>query len=134
MLSSCFQHHHFLLPTVHIYATPPLHETCFHVAVTRTLPLHGEIPGADILGKLKLDALTAKLLHLPICSGDDLRVGVAGGHTLWVNKQCNGLSWSMASEHFEDDFLVMDLGTFDVILGAQWLAQLGRIILDMDQK
>ena len=64
----------------------------------------------------------------------DISVGVAGGSTVKVDKICKALEWSMSGHKIVDDFLIMDIGPmFDVILGAQWLWKLGRLILDMEE-
>lgn len=76
----------------------------------------------------------AKRLCLPSHSDQIFRVGVAGGRTIKVDRTCRALRWSMAGSTFQDDFIVLDVGRFDLILGAQWLRRLGRIILDMDKQ
>lgn len=61
----------------------------------------------------------------------EICVGVAGGSIVKVDRVCKALEWSMSGHKFIHDFLIMDIGVFDVILGAQWLRKLGRLILDM---
>lgn len=39
----------------------------------------------------------------------------------------------MAGPTFQDDFIILDMGRFDLTLGTQWLQRLGRFILDMDE-
>lgn len=74
-----------------------------------------------------------KRLCLPVHSNQIFQVGVARGCTLRVDNFYKKLQWSMANSTFLEDFLVLDVGRFDIILGAQWLWKLGQIILDMDQ-
>lgn len=77
--------------------------------------------------------MIVKSLHLPVHSDQSFRVGVAGGRTLKVDRTCRNLQWSMMRTTFEDDFILLDVGQFDMIMGAQWLRRLGKILLDMDQ-
>lgn len=80
-----------------------------------------------------VNTLIARKLRLPLRSDQMLRVSVAGGRTINMDKWCKGLQWSMVGTTFGADFIVLDIGRFDMILGAQWLRQLGKIVLDMDQ-
>ena len=59
-------------------------------------------------------------------------MGVAGVGVVKADKFCNQLEWVMSGNQFRDDFMVMNVGFFDLILGAQWLAKLGRFLLDME--
>lgn len=81
-----------------------------------------------------LHVQVAKRLHLKPHSDSILNVGVAGGRTVCVDQVCRDVFWTMNGHSFKSDFLVMDVGRFDVILGAQWLRQLGSILLNMDQQ
>lgn len=79
-----------------------------------------------------LHSSLVKRLHLPVRTSQVYRVGVAGGRTLKVSKTYANLQWFMAGSTFADDFMVLDIGHFDAILGVQWLRHLGRIIMDLE--
>lgn len=55
-------------------------------------------------------------------------VKVANSKGLQCDVVCKELKWKMNGEAFNADMMVLDLGTYDVVLGVQWLATLGDIL------
>lgn len=62
-----------------------------------------------------------------------VRVKVAGGAILHSNFQFAQLGWSAAGAQFKDDFKVLDLGSYDGIIGLDWLAKYSPMITHWEQ-
>ncbi|KAH0669425.1 hypothetical protein KY285_023588 [Solanum tuberosum] len=43
---------------------------------------------------------------------------------------CKGFNWLMGGASFEDNFLLIPLGSCDIILGVQWLKPLGDLFMN----
>lgn len=55
-----------------------------------------------------------------------LSVKVADGNDMQVYQYCKELEWLLQGTVFKADFLLLPLGTSDMVLGVQWLCTLGR--------
>ncbi|KAK1610510.1 hypothetical protein QYE76_034183 [Lolium multiflorum] len=62
-----------------------------------------------------------------------IKVKVAGGAILHSNFQFAQLGWSAAGAEFKDDFKVLDLGSYDGIIGLDWLAKYSPMITHWEQ-
>ncbi|KAK1617590.1 hypothetical protein QYE76_023107 [Lolium multiflorum] len=62
-----------------------------------------------------------------------IKVKVAGGAILHSNFQFAQLGWSAAGAEFKDDFKVLDLGSYDGIIGLDWLAKYIPMITHWEQ-
>ncbi|KAL4285207.1 hypothetical protein GQ457_16G013510 [Hibiscus cannabinus] len=56
-----------------------------------------------------------------------LKVSVADGNVMGTLGECPGVTWEVQNQRFKTDFLVLPLKNCDVVLGIQWLSQLGSI-------
>jgi len=54
-------------------------------------------------------------------------VTVADGNKLQCLHVCKGFRWKLHNADFESDMLLIPLGSYDVVLGVQWLSQLGTV-------
>lgn len=54
-------------------------------------------------------------------------VSVADGRVIQIVKGSKGFTWLMQGVVFKEDFLVLPIGSCDVVLGIQWLCKLGDI-------
>lgn len=54
-------------------------------------------------------------------------VSEADGRVIKSVKRSKGFTWLMQGVMFTDDFLVLPIGSYDVVLGIQWLCKLGDI-------
>ncbi|PKA49412.1 hypothetical protein AXF42_Ash016601 [Apostasia shenzhenica] len=53
--------------------------------------------------------------------------------TLRTQHMVRGLKWKMCGIEFSADVMIITLGSYDIILGAQWLTTLGPILWDFQQ-
>ena len=58
------------------------------------------------------------VVSVPVCSS----VLVAGGTRLTTSALLLQVPWSVGACSFQSDFRVLPLGTFDVVIGMDWLA------------
>ena len=75
-----------------------------------------------------MDANTAKRLRCESWKVPPLVVAVADGAKLPCQLICRGLQLKLGGLVHEVDAYVIPLGSWDMILGVQWLATLGSII------
>ena len=59
-----------------------------------------------------------------------LMVAVANGSKITSAATCKQLVWSMQGREFRADMRLILLGGYDMVLGIQWLSQLGSILCD----
>ncbi|KAK1679066.1 hypothetical protein QYE76_039914 [Lolium multiflorum] len=64
---------------------------------------------------------------------DPVRVKVAGGGILHSTFQIVQLGWSAAGAQFQDDFKLLDLGSYDGIVGLDWLAKYSPMVTHWEQ-
>lgn len=60
-------------------------------------------------------------------------VSVADGRVIQLVKGSKGFKWLMQGVMFQDDFLVLPIGSCDVVLGIQWLCKLGDIQINFEK-
>jgi len=77
-----------------------------------------------------LDISTAKRLHCEIKRIPPLQVMVAGGQQLQCSSMYKDFEWSIMGRKFSTDVMLITLGSYEMILGVQWLARLGPIFWD----
>ena len=70
----------------------------------------------------------AEILALPLSSTEDYGVQMGSGHAVKGAGVCRSVPLSLQSIEIVDDFLPLELGSTDVILGVQWLETLGETI------
>ena len=58
----------------------------------------------------------------------ELKVAAANGVDLKCNEVCKGFTWTMQGKSFVADVLSLPMGNYDLVLGIQWLVELGNII------
>nr|XP_009593959.1 uncharacterized protein LOC104090542 [Nicotiana tomentosiformis] len=59
-----------------------------------------------------------------------LDANLADGNTVPISRVCKGIEWLLQGSVFRADFLLLPLGTCDVVLGVQWLSDLGDILFN----
>ena len=57
-----------------------------------------------------------------------LKVSAANGEELKCTEMCRGFSWVMQGQRFKADVLALQLENYDLVLGVQWLVELGDIV------
>lgn len=56
-----------------------------------------------------------------------LMIAVAGGNSLWVYEQCPSLALASHGIHFHIEVYLLPLAGYDMVIGMQWLRELGTI-------
>lgn len=59
-----------------------------------------------------------------------LDANLADGNTMPISGVCKGIEWLLQGSVFRADFLLLYLGTCDVVFGVQWLSDLGDILFN----
>ena len=77
-----------------------------------------------------LDITLAKRLGCRMEEIPAQSITVADGYNLQCLYVCKGFKWKMHNAIVETDMLIIPLGNCDVVLGIQWLSQLGTIRWD----
>ncbi|XP_026450766.1 uncharacterized protein LOC113350878 [Papaver somniferum] len=80
-----------------------------------------------------LDAHLAEKLQLHIKPTGHILVIVANGDTTLSIGLCPALNWSMQGHQFSGDLRVLPLGGCDMVLGVDWLKQLGDVTFNLAQ-
>ncbi|KAL4347696.1 hypothetical protein GQ457_17G018840 [Hibiscus cannabinus] len=68
-----------------------------------------------------------KQLKLGVIRRNQLKVVVADGNWMKTMGECKAIDWMVQGTRFSADFLVLPLKNCDMVLGVQWLSQLGNI-------
>jgi hypothetical protein len=77
-----------------------------------------------------VQAHVAQSLSLSQSPTVPLKVLVGSGEELICNKVCKGVEIAIQEHTFILDLFVLDMGGTDIVLGAQWLKQLGPVLMD----
>ena len=59
-----------------------------------------------------------------------MKVLVGSGEEFPCSKVCQGVQIVIQGHHFVLDLFVLNMGGSDIVLGAQWLKQLGPVLMD----
>ncbi|KAL4342538.1 hypothetical protein GQ457_08G013440 [Hibiscus cannabinus] len=102
-----------------------------------TMKLHIRIGGVQCIALLDsgsthnfISLAMVKRAGLGMSRRKQLKVSVADGNVMGTLGECPGVTWEVQNQRFETDFLVLPLKNCDVVLGIQWLSQLGTINWD----
>lgn len=55
---------------------------------------------------------------------------MANGNNVPCKSVCKGFTWFLQGRHYSTDVLLIPLGTYDLILGAQWLAHFEDVLMN----
>ncbi|XP_052203064.1 uncharacterized protein LOC127808530 [Diospyros lotus] len=75
----------------------------------------------------------AHKLQIPTTIIEPFEVRVASGERLACTQQCKAVSLKIQHIYISVDLYVIPLAGVDIVLGVQWLAQLGKVIFDYKQ-
>jgi predicted aspartyl protease len=81
-----------------------------------------------------LNASMLERIHCAVTPVPSMRVKVANGNTMWSNQEVKGLEWWIQGYTFLVDARVLELATYDLILGMDWLEQHSPMTCDWLKK
>ena len=64
---------------------------------------------------------------------NELRVLTANGNVLKCKERCRRFPWVMQGQNFVADVLSLPLDNYDLVLGVQWLVELGDIVWNFNK-
>ncbi|GAB2287909.1 hypothetical protein Dimus_037966 [Dionaea muscipula] len=80
-----------------------------------------------------LDAAIIQKVECSVVGTNPLRVAVANGECMVSHAMCPNFFWTMDEEPFKADLMIFYLGTYDLVLGLDWMKQFGLIIIDLNK-
>jgi hypothetical protein len=93
------------------------------------------VNGGDLIALLDsgsthnfIDNTTASRVGATLAGLSGLRVAVANNNKLVSSGCCRDMVMTVHGEHFWINFYVLSLGSFDMVLGVQWLESLESIL------
>ncbi|KAF3780093.1 hypothetical protein EJ110_NYTH40030 [Nymphaea thermarum] len=72
-------------------------------------------------------------LHLDVLDYPEMTIALANGTRVVCSKTCPDLSWEMCRSHFRRDFRILNLGTYDIVLGIDWMQEVNPITFNFVQ-
>ncbi|CAM8968817.1 unnamed protein product [Rhodiola kirilowii] len=72
----------------------------------------------------------ARFLQLPVEPSQHMQVTVGNGDSLHCEGACNGVPLSMGGQSFEVSLHLLPIYGADLVLGVQWLADVGPVLFD----
>lgn len=80
-----------------------------------------------------LKGSVARCLKLPLTAVTPFRVRTRGGDYLHCTHKCEQVAFVVQDVKLVVDFFVLEIAGMDMVLGVQWLAQLGNVISNYNQ-
>ncbi|KAJ4745598.1 polyprotein [Rhynchospora pubera] len=106
-------------------------------AGSQTLKFKGFINQLPILALLDSGSthsfIHPSIVHLnkvPTVPSPPMLVKTASGAKLLSDSKCQPLTFDLQSHQFEGDFRVLEVQGYDVILGMDWIAKVGPVVID----
>lgn len=93
-----------------------------------TLKLKGRLRNMPILILLDTGSTTTFLssrlveeLSMDVVPITGMKISLANGSKVTYDQMCYEIPWEMGGSTFKFDFRVLDLGTYDLMLGTDWM-------------
>jgi hypothetical protein len=80
-----------------------------------------------------VDSTAATCAGIQVTAQHGLRIAVANDHQVHSLGCCKYLQMVLGGEPFSINCYSLDLGSYDMVLGVQWLKSLGPILWDFGQ-
>lgn len=80
-----------------------------------------------------IDDKTAIHLKCELTKTPPMKVLVANGNQLISQYECNKFSWQIGNHHFQTSVKTLPMGSYDLVLGVDWLGSLGPVTFDFKQ-
>jgi hypothetical protein len=114
--------------------------TGIQLRASRTMQLLVNINGASLMALLDsglthnfIDEHATSRVGITLTGPGSLRVAVANGNKLTSLGCCRAMQLIIHGEHFSIDCYRLAQGSYDLVLGIQWLESLGPILWDFHQ-
>ncbi|KAJ3709255.1 hypothetical protein LUZ61_012960 [Rhynchospora tenuis] len=107
---------------------------------TQTLKFKGVIKQLPILALIDsgsthsfIHPSVVHLIELPTIPSPPMLVKTASGSKLLSDLKCQTLQFTLHNHQFEGEFRVLEVQGYDIILGMDWIAMVGPVIIDCVQ-
>ncbi|KAJ3706667.1 hypothetical protein LUZ61_010372 [Rhynchospora tenuis] len=107
---------------------------------TQTLKFKGVIKQLPILALIDsgsthsfIHPSVVHLIELPTIPSPPMLVKTASGSKLLSDLKCQTLQFTLQNHQFEGEFRVLEVQGYDIILGMDWIAMVGPVIIDCVQ-
>lgn len=103
----------------------------------RTMKLKGKVGNREVFILIDSGATnnfisntTVERLELSVTEKGKFGVTLGNGGTIWGRGECKEVHLTLQGTQMVEDFLILELGNIDIILGLQWLEKLGEIVVN----
>lgn len=79
-----------------------------------------------------IDTAATRRIGLKTQPTNPIKVEVGDGYMLNSNAKCTNFCWEVQGHKFETEVRLLNLGTCDAVLRAQWMKAFGKVTLDFD--
>lgn len=107
----------------------------------QTMRMKGEIHGQEVVVMVDsgatnnfISASAVSRLLLEPTEGDRYGVILGNGEKIYGTGKCQKLLMNIQGVEIVEDYLILGLGSTDIILGMQWLEKLGEVVTNWKQQ
>lgn len=78
-----------------------------------------------------VDPKVVEKAGLKVSETKPMEITVANGSKMFCDKKCDGFTWVMQGQEFQYDIKIMEIGTYEMLLGGDWMKKVRPVLLDM---